>query len=74
MKDDVAISGKNFEKNPSKLRLTQVLTIFQGASAAEKQVLGSLYPDLEATRAALTGRDARKQAIASLLEPLKNAQ
>jgi predicted nucleic acid-binding Zn-ribbon protein len=70
MLDDVIVNGKNFEKNVSKLKLTQVTTILAGATPADRAVLGSLYRELEATRAALTGSASRRDAITQLLAPL----
>ncbi|MBS1962795.1 MAG: hypothetical protein JST04_11300 [Bdellovibrionales bacterium] len=73
MLDDVAANGKNFEKSPSKLKLTAVTTVLAGAAPAERAVLGALYGSLEAARTTLAGREERKEAIRLLLEPLKAA-
>ena len=73
MLDDVIVNGKNFEKNISKLKLTQLTTILAGATPAERRLLGTLHGELEATRASLTGKPERRDAILKLLEPLKAA-
>jgi hypothetical protein len=73
MKDDVAVSGRNFERSVAKLRLSQVLAILHGATPEEKAVLGGLYAELEAVRQGLVGKESRKLAIAKLLEPLREA-
>jgi uncharacterized coiled-coil DUF342 family protein len=73
MKDDVALSGRNFERSVAKLRLSQVLALLHGASPGEKTILGGLYGELESARLALAGKESRKLAIAKLLEPLREA-
>lgn len=73
MQDDLLVSGKNFEKTPSKLKLTAVMTILQGATREEKKIIGGIYTDLETTRIGLAGREARKAAIQQILAPLKAA-
>jgi len=73
MNDDVIVSGKNFEKSTSKLKLTQLITILMGSTPEEKKVLGTLHTELETARVALKGREARKAAILQILAPLKAA-